>query len=216
MMNDMGQPRGPAARAARAAVVVAAWCAAAALAAGCSTGEEPDDERTPQVEQAALRVETVSGAERLDEQTRTEIEGAVGDVLSDYVVEAFLGTFPREQFVQSFEAFTGEAARQAAGDIEDLTAASAADATGVRATRLDARLSFLTRSGTVYAGTAAVDFDFEATMEDGSTRRLTLDGRIMLASDEGTWRIFGYDVTFDDGVPLDAEPEPGAGSEDAS
>jgi len=187
--------------------------ALAALVAGCSTGGEPDDDRPP-AENAALRVETVSGAERLDEQTRTELEGAVGDVLSDYVVEAFLGDFPREEFVQSFGAFTGEAARSAAGDIEELTAVSAGDATDVRATRLDARLSFLTRSGTVYAGTAAVDFAFDATMEDGTTRELVLDGRIMLAADGGTWRVFGYDVSFDDGVAVDAEV--GLGSEAGS
>lgn len=206
MMNAMGHPRPRAGRALRAGVVVAV----ATLAAGCTTGNPPDDDRTPQAESAALRVQTVSGAERLDEQTRTELEGAVGDVLSDYVVEAFLGTFPREEFVQSFGSFTSEAARKAAGDIDYLTAASAADATAVRATRLDARLSFLTRSGTVYAGSATVDFAFEATMEDGSTRQLVLDGRIMLDPVEEGWRIFGYDVTFDDGVAVDTESEEGS------
>jgi hypothetical protein len=213
MMNGMGHPRPPAGRALRAGVV-GAVLAVAALAAGCSTGSPSDDDGTPPAESAALRVETVSGAERLDEQTRTEIEGEVGDVLSDYVVEAFLGDFPRQEFVQSFESFTSEAARKAAGDIDDLTAATAADATGVRATRLDARISFLTRTGTVYAGTAAVDFAFEATMEDGSTRQLVLDGRIMLDTVEGTWRIFGYDVAFDDGVAVDAESS--TGSEEGS
>ena len=57
---------------------------------------------------------------------------------------------------------------------------------------------------------AAVDFAFEATMEDGSTRQLVLDGRIMLDPVEETWRIFGYDVTFDDGVAVDAESEEGS------
>jgi hypothetical protein len=102
----------------------------------------------------------------------------------------------------------------AGGEIHPPTAATAADATGVRATRLDARISFLTRTGTVYAGTAAVDFAFEATMEDGSTRQLVLDGRIMLDTVEGTWRIFGYDVAFDDGVAVDAESS--TGSEEGS
>ena len=97
-------------------------------------------------------------------------------------------------------------------DIEPLTAASASDATAVRATELDARLSFLTRAGTVHAGTAAVHFAFEATMEDGSTRPLVLDGRIMLDAEGGTWRIFGYDVAFDDGLVVDAD----TGSEEGS
>ena len=214
MMNDRGRPPRHArpARPLRAAAAVAAWVAMAALVAGCSMGGEPDD-RTPEAESAALRVETVSGAERLDEQTRTELEGAVGDVLSDYVVEAFLGPFPREEFVQAFGAVTSQAARTAARDIDRLTAASAADATAVRATRLDARLSFLPHAGTAYAGTAAVDFAFEATMADGSTRQLVLDGRILLEAEADTWRIFGYDVAFDDGVGVDSEAESAAAPE---
>ena len=70
----------------------------------------------------------------------------------------------------------------------------------MRATDLDARLSFLTQAGDVLGGTAAVHFAFDATMEDGTTRPLVLDGRFMLeADDDGTWSIFGYDVRFDDG-----------------
>lgn len=213
MMNRMGLPRRHAPRPARAGVragvAVALAGGVAVLAAGCSSVAPPDEE-TPDDESAALRVETVAGAERLDEETRAELEGAVGDVLSDYVFEAFLGDFPREEFVPAFEDFTGDAARDAARDIDDLTARSVAEATAVRATRLDARLSFLTRAGTVYAGTAAVDFAFEATMDDGSARELSLDGRIMLDAESGEWRIFGYDVRFDDGVAVDAATEPGA------
>lgn len=205
MMKHMGHPRcrgGPALlRSAGGAVVVAA------LVSGCSTGTPPDDPR-PDAQSAALRVETVSGADRLDETTRAELEGAVGDVLSTYVVEAFLGPFPRQEFVSSFESFTSGAARSAARDIDQLTAARVRDATDVRATDLEARLSFLTQGGTVHGGTATVHFAFEATMEDGTTRPLVLDGRILLDAEEGTWSIFGYDVALDDGAPLDAESAP--------
>ena len=204
MMNRMGHPRRHTGRAVRAGAAVAL----VALAAGCTRSDPPDNGRTPEPESAALRVQTVFGAERLDEQTRAELEGKVGDVLSDYVVEAFLGRFPRDDFVQAFESFTGNAAREAAGDIRRLTATSAGDATAVRATELDARLSFMTRAGTVHAGTASVHFAFEATMEDGSTRPLVLDGRFLLDTDGGTWSIFGYDVTFDNGKGVAAETEP--------
>ena len=173
--------------------------------AACSTGAPPEDTDTPTTESAALRVETVSGADELDERTRTEIEGAVGDVLSAYVVKAFLGDFPRQEFISSFEDFTSGAARSAAEDIGRLTAASVRDATDVRATELDARLSFLTEASDVHGGTAAVHFAFEATMEDGTRRPLVLDGRLMLDAQRGTWSIFGYDVTFDDGDSVDAE-----------
>lgn len=215
MMSDMGLRRRLAPRTSRAGVRAVVVVAVAVLAASCSAGDPPDEEPR-EADSAALRVETVSGADGLDEQTRGEIEGAVGDVLSDYVVEAFLGPFPRQEFVPAFEAFTGDAARDAAIDIDDLTAKTAADAVSVRATRLDARLSFLTRAGTVYAGTARVDFAFEATMEDGSKRRLVLDGRIMLDAESDEWRIFGYDVTFDDGIAEDAETSPDPDQEQGS
>ena len=213
MMNAMDHPRPRAGRALRAGVagVVAA---VAILAAGCSTGNPPEDDRPQREQSAALRVETVFGADRLDEQTRTGLEGEVGDVLSDYVVEAFLGTFPREDFVQSFGRFTSRAARKAAGKIDVLTAASASDATAMRATELDVRLSFVTQRHTAYAGSATVRFAFEATMDDGSTRPLVLDGRILLEADDDAWQIFGYDLRLDDGVAVDADT--GSASEDAS
>ena len=164
---------------------------------------------TPTPESAALRVQTVSGADQLDERTRADLEGAVGDVLSAYVVEAFLGEFPRQEFVRAFESFTSGAARSAAGDhIDQLTAATVRDATDVRATELEARLSFLTQSGDVHGGTAAVHFAFEATMEDGTTRPLVLDGRFLLDAERDTWSIFGYDVALDNGDAVDAESIP--------
>lgn len=201
MMTRMGMPR---LRAAGAAVAVA-W-----LATACSAGAPPRDTDTP--EAAALKVRTVTGAEPLDERTRADVEGAVGDVLSAYVVEAFLGEYPREEFVRSFESFTGEAARDAAGDIDLLTAAAVPDATAVLATELDARLSFLTEGRTVHGGTATVHFAFEATRADGSTQPITLDGRFMMEAEEDTWSVFGYDVRFDDGDGRAVEAESGSPS----
>ena len=198
MMKGMGHLRR------LAAIAVAGTVAGTVAVAGCSAGDPPD--RTEQSSDApvALRLATVSGAERLDEATRAEVEGEVGRVLSTYVVEAFLGEFPRRQFVASFESFTGGAARDAAGEIDVLTATSASDATGMRATDLDARLSFLTLDGTVHGGSATVHFAFEATMEDGTVRPLALDGRFLLDHEGDDWAIFGYDLQLDDGVPLDA------------
>lgn len=202
MMKRMGHCRD---RAALAAAITAAVTVLAA--AGCSGGGPPDEPDPPQAQQVALRVETVTGADRLDEATRTEVEGAVGKVLSAYVVDAFLGTFPREEFVRSFESFTSEAARDAARDIDRLTAAGVPDATAMRATELDVGLSFLTTGRTVHGATAKVHFTFEATTEDGSTQPLTLDGRFLLVAEPDGWSVFGYDVRFDngDGVPVEAE-----------
>lgn len=209
MMIAMGHTRHRVGRTARLGVAVVV----AVLAAGCSDGGPPDEEETPTAESAALRVQTVTGAERLDESTRAEIEGAVGEVLSDYVLEGFLGEFPRQDFVRAFEDFTSVAARKATRKIDLLTAASVRDATAVRATELDARLSFLDQAGEVHGATAAVHFTFEATMEDGSTRPLALDGRFMLeAGDDDRWSVFGYDIRFDDGDESSAETEQEAGS----
>lgn len=205
MMKHMGHPRRSAGR---AVLRTSAIAAATVLVAACSTGDTPDDRDSTTPKSAALRVQTVSGADELDESTRTELEGAVGDVLSAYVVDAFLGDFPRQEFVSSFDSFTSRAARSAAGHINRLTAARVRDATAVRATELDARLSFLTYAGDVHGGTARVHFAFEATMEDGTRRPLVLDGRFLLDAERGTWSIFGYDVTFDDGARVDAESLP--------
>lgn len=205
MMKGMGHRRRHPGRAALRAAGGAA--ALAAVVAGCSTGTPPDEPSPTGSVSAALRVETVSGADRIDERTRADLETAVGDVLSDYVVDAFLGEFPREEFVRSFESFTSRAAGSATRDIDLLTAAGVPDATAVRATELDARLSFLTKDGTVYGGTAAVHFAFEATLADGSTQPLVLDGRFLLEADGETWSVFGYDVTYDDGVDVPVETE---------
>jgi len=205
MMTDMGHPRRSAGRAVLRTGAVATlmlWSTA------CSTGTITDDEDPPPAKSAALRVQTVGGADQLDERTRAQLEGEVGDVISGYVVEAFLLDFPRQEFVRAFESFTSRAASSAAVDIDQLTAASVRDATDVRATELDARLSFLTRSGDVHGGTAAVHFAFEATMEDGTTRPLVLDGRFLLDAERGTWSIFGYDVALDNGDVVDAESIP--------
>lgn len=205
MMKGMGHPRRHAGRAVLR--TAAGALALGALVSGCSSATSPDELPTPGAQDAALRVETVAGADRLDERTRADLEAAVGDLLSDYVVDAFLGDFPREEFVRSFADFTSRAAGRATRDIDLLTAAGVADATAVRATTLDARLSFLTQSGTVHAGTAAVHFAFEATLADGTTQPLVLDGRFLLETDGESWSVFGYDMTYDDGVDVPVATE---------
>ncbi len=153
-----------------------------------------------------MRVVTVRGAGSLAERDRTEVETAVGDVLSQYVV----GRVPRgvpARGVRGCLRVVHRAGRRgsAAGDIELLTAADVQDAESVRATRLDARLSFLVDDHDVVGATAAVRFGFEAAMGDGENRRLSLVGRFMLVQEDGTWSIFGYDVAHDDAAALGAE-----------
>ena len=197
-MGRMAAPR-------RTASCVVVLALATVVLGGC-TEETPPDEPGPS--SVALGVETISGAEGLDDTTRTALETAVGDVLSGYVSRAFLGDFPREEFVPAFESFTSGAARRAARDIRRLTASPVQDATAVRATQLDARLSFLVQGERPLGATATVNFGFEATMPDGTVRPLSLQGRLMLDQRGGAWSVFGYDVALDDGAAIATELSP--------
>ena len=175
---------------------------ASALLSSCS-GDEPPEPSAPSG-QMALSVQTVRGAGSLDEKAQADAETEVGDVLSHYVVEGFLGDYPREKFVGAFDAFTGRAAVSAARDIDLLTASRYREASSVGSTRLDARLSFLVNGQDVVGASAAVRLEFEAE-QDGEVTPFTLTGRLLLQEDQGTWSIFGYDVARDDAEPVDAE-----------
>jgi hypothetical protein len=128
-------------------------------------------------------------------------------VLSGYVVRAFLGDYPREDFVGSFESFTGDLASDAARDIDQLTANSLGEAESVRATRLDAELSFVAEDSDVIGATASVRFAFEATV-DGGQQPLGMRGRLMLVEENGTWSVFGYDVVTGSGEAVEAGVTP--------
>ncbi|MGH3307369.1 MAG: hypothetical protein ACRDOX_06725 [Nocardioides sp.] len=175
------------------------------VALGGCTAEPPDRPVSqPTSESVALRVRTVHGDTNLTPDARAEAEGAVGDVLSGYVVRAFLGDYPREDFARAFESFTGNLVREASGDLDQLTANRFREAEAVRATRLGADLSFLVQDSDIIGATASVRFAFEATV-DGEERPLSLRGRLMLVEDDGAWSVFGYDVRTDTGDTVEAE-----------
>ena len=102
--------------------------------------------------------------------------------------------------MRSLEAFTSGAAQSAARDLEILTAADYAGAQAVEARRLVARITPFAVEGEVLGASAAVDFRFVVTDEAGDRRPLSLSGRLMLVPERSGWRIFGYDVTRDDGA----------------
>ena len=203
MMGPMAGTGGRARRATGAAVLLV--CAALG---GCTAEPSGPPESQPSSESATLRVRTVvHGDSNLTPAARAEAEGEVGDVLSGYVVNAFLGDYPREDFARSFESFTGSLARNATGDIDQLTANRFGDAKAIRATRLDADLSFLVEGSDVIGATASVRFAFEATV-DGEVRPFSLRGRLMLVKEDGAWSVFGYDVVTDTGDAVEAEVTP--------
>ena len=176
------------------------------LTSSACTAEQPAEPSPSTPESAPLRVRTVhiAPAGSLDPGARAEAESAVGDVLSGYVVSAFLGDYPREDFVGSFESFTGNLARDAARDINQLTANSVGSAEAVRATRLDANLSFVVNGSDVVGATASVRFAFEATV-GGEEQPLGMRGRLMLVEEDHVWSVYGYDVVTDSGAAVEAE-----------
>ena len=199
MMGPMAGTGGRARRATGAAVLLVS-----AALGGCTSEPSGPPESQPSAESAALRVRTVHGDTSLTPDARAEAEGAVGDVLSDYVVRAFLGDYPREDFARAFESFTGDLVREASGDLDQLTANRFRDAQAVRATRLGADLSFLVQDSDIIGATAFVRFAFKATV-NGEERPMSLRGRLMLVDDDGAWSVFGYDVRTDTGEAVEAE-----------
>jgi hypothetical protein len=199
MMGGMAGTGGGARGVTRAVVLLVSLALAGCTADPPSRPDSPDTS-----ESVALRVRTVHVAGSLTPDARAEAESAVGDVLSDYVVGAFLGDYPREDFVGSFESFRGDLAEDAARDLDQLTANRVAQAEAVRATRLDADLSFVVQDADVLGASAFVRFAFEATV-DGAERPLSMRGRLMLVEDDDVWSVYGYDVATDTGETAEAE-----------
>lgn len=181
---------------------LALLCLAVSLTACTGDGGSPEDDPTPGPLPVALEVRLAQGHDDLTEQERSEIEAGVGDALSTYVVDGFLGDYPRDDFLQSLDSFTTGAARRAVGDIDLLTGSRFAAGDSVRATRLTAEIASLRDGSDVLGATAHVSFEFEATGAGGDPQPFTLDGRFMLLEDDGTWSIFGYDVARDDAEEL--------------
>ncbi|HQR25910.1 MAG TPA: hypothetical protein PLP61_02620 [Nocardioides sp.] len=169
------------------------------LVTSCSATEAGPDAPSA----VPLRVSTVRGS-GLDEGDRARLESEVGNVLARYLEAGFLGDYPRSDFVQSFADFTSGSAEQAVGDIDVLTAARYAEASSVRATDLEAALSFYVVSGEAVGATAWVHFAFDID-DRGPTATATLDGRLVLDRQDGRWSVFAYDVRRDDSDALPAE-----------
>ncbi len=185
----------------RAGLALGVALGVALVMAGCTSQSPPPPEPSQSSEQVALRVTTApGGARQLTSAERTDLEAAIGEVLSEYVASAFLGDFPRERFLDSFGGFTSGAAELAAQDLEVLTASRVGDATDVEPTALDAELFIGVDDGEVFGATAHVDFTFDATMDE-TTQQVTLQGRLMLVEQDGTWSVFAFDVAGDDGAP---------------
>lgn len=124
------------------------------------------------------------------------IERQVGAVITSYVDEAFLGAYPRQSFRGAFDHFTGNAAVQARQDRDLVTnAAVGAEVEAVAPLVKRARLEMLVHRGVVAGLTARVRVVFRMEREDGTARRVTVAGRLLMNRNRrGAWQIFGYDL----------------------
>jgi hypothetical protein len=170
--------------------VALAWVVPLGACTGDSK-EPPKPDDGP--DSVALELSLGPGAEGLSTEARDALQNDVGAVLSTYVVEGFLGDYPRDDFVSVLDSFTTDLQPEAARDLEQITGASFADATDVLATRLVARISTFAPGRAAVGVSASVDFAFDVT-EDDTTREETLRGRLMLVQEGGDWKIFGYRV----------------------
>jgi hypothetical protein len=186
-------------RTTRGAALLALLVLAVSSLASCTGDDDPAPPEEEQQQQAALELSLV-GRPALDAREGDDLQSEVGDAVTAYVVGGFLGDHPRDDFVRSLDAFTSGAAQSAAEDLDILTASDYAGAEAVDARQLVARITPFAPEGEVLGATAAVDFRFVVTDEAGEQLPLALTGRLMLVPERGGWRIFGYDVTRDDGA----------------
>ena len=173
------------------------WLLACALPLTACTGDSDDPPPSDGPETVALELSMGPGADDLTTEARDDLQNDVGAVLTTYVVEGFLGDYPRDDFVEVLDMFTSDGARKAAADIDKITGAGFKDADDVEATRLESSIATFAPGREAVGVSAHVDFAFDVT-EGGSTREVTLRGRLMLMPVDGEWKIFGYQLDTDD------------------
>jgi hypothetical protein len=164
------------------------------VALGACTGGDkppPPDQHSDHV---ALELSMGPGADQLSSDARDQLQNDVASVLSTYVVDAFLGDYPRDDFVNALGTFTTGVVDDAAAHLDLVTGAGfGTDVQDVAATKLSATISTFAPKGKVVGATAVVDFAFDVTA-NGKTSESTRRGRLMLTPEDGTWKIFGFDL----------------------
>jgi hypothetical protein len=173
------------------------WLLACVLLLAACTGDSDDPPPSDGPESVALELSMGPGADGLTTEARDDLQNDVGAVLTTYVVEGFLGDYPRDDFVEVLDMFTSDGARKAAADIDKITGAGFKDADEVVATRLESSIATFAPGPEAVGVSAHVDFAFDVT-EGGSTREVTLRGRLMLMPVDGEWKVFGYQLDTDD------------------
>jgi hypothetical protein len=152
------------------------------------TDAEPTD--SPSVTETVIplkvRVDRVRGD--LTPVSRKRVVREIAESLQRYLDGALLGDYPRREF--ALARFTQGAEQQARRDLDLLTGRAFKNAESVTARQLKAGVSVLAPEGRPAGATAKVRFSLDV---DGVP--VVLAGRLLLTPQQGTWRIFGYDVS---------------------
>jgi hypothetical protein len=181
----------------------ARWAALTALLVGavaCSGADETDGPNSqepgssasdPVSEPIHTTFWRVTG--HLEHPVRASLKADVNKAVDAWFEGAFLGDFPRADYTPAFEGFTQGARRDALGDLSLLSNKKIQDriesaVAGNRRVRLDV----LAPRGDPQGVTAhfVLDYFTHGGLED----HLRVRGSLYLTPEEGTWRIFGYDV----------------------
>jgi hypothetical protein len=178
-------------------------CLAACTGHGSASAPTVRPSRTVQAgpPSAPMRTLVTHVAGRLPAAGRRQLAAAVGQTISTYLDQAFLGgAYPRSDFDGSFGAFTTGAAASARRDEALLTNRPLGPTTDrVRAARRTAYLSVLAPGSKVAGVSAALDVLLDVHRGRRAGHRLHLRGHLLLTRRaNGSWAIFGYDLNRSD------------------
>ena len=143
-----------------------------------------------------VKVTRVSG--KLSPRARGDLEDNVRRTVSEYVDTAFLGgTYPRNDFSDSFGAFTAGAQQQARRDVDLLTNKELGPTTESVTPKVQAAYLSVLAPYKVAAGvTARLRLRFVADQGSQGEKQVTVQGRLLMTRKKsGGWAIFGYDLS---------------------
>lgn len=170
---------------------------------GCTDGAQGNEDSGPEVGVAVgttLEVRTsvsrVAGA--LSRGQRSRIEEQVGQLLERHLSAAYLHERPGGGYRGSFPGFTRGARELAMRDLDTASDKALRGADEVRPRAAVAFVSVVAPEGRPAGATARVFLDLHVL--DGDRKRLReVRGRLLLTPARGGWRIFGYDLTLNEG-----------------
>jgi hypothetical protein len=201
--RSSGRRRAPAAAALLTAVaVVAGGCSSSAssspAAAPGSSGTATGDASQPA---SKIVIGTVAGNvhkpfRQRFAAARPDLEKSVGQAVDAWLDGGFVGvTYPRDSFGSAFTSFTPDARKDAEHDRDLMTLWGYRHRIdGVTTTHRKVVIDVLAPRGKPAGATAHVDLRFTTTGQ--VTKPIEVSGRLFLTpTAEGSWRIFGYDVS---------------------